>query len=197
MAGIVQTELQIIEAQSMLDVKSARTRQGRKKPTATAASRCATACSDRREFKKDPDVLALKQEIDDTREHLDRIKRNVRQAHDPARVAAQKQFDKLQQEYDDLWKSKYPEILGRLTGDPVGDTQSLASIQELEQKIDSLKKGKEKQTELFKVMEVDQKSTNNDTFDAGYLNYQLNSLLHWEEPVKKHLAQLMFEDSHE
>ena len=34
------------------------------------------------EFRKDPDVLALKQEIDDTSEHLERIKRSVRQPHD-------------------------------------------------------------------------------------------------------------------
>ena len=60
------------------------------------------------EFKRDPDVLAFKQEFEETREHLEHLKRNVRQPHDAARVAAQNQFDKLQREYHDLWNSKYP-----------------------------------------------------------------------------------------
>ena len=45
----------------------------------------------------------------------------------------------LQQEYNDLWESKYPEILARLTG-PGGDAQPLAKIQELEQKIEGSKR---------------------------------------------------------
>jgi bla regulator protein blaR1 len=74
-------------------------------------------------FRKDPEVLALKQAIKDTGEHLDRIKRNVRQVHDPARVAAQNHFDKLQQEYTDLWESKYGELLAALTKDKDDDKQ--------------------------------------------------------------------------
>ena len=198
MAGMVRTDLAIIEAQSMLDVKRDRykarqeeSQQPRQQVDAQQLARIEEV------FRKDADVLALKQEIEDTREHLDRVKLNVRQASDPARVAAQKRFDKLQEEYAELWESKYPEILGRLTGGPIADTQSLASIQELEQKIESMKKVKDKQTELFKAMEIDQKATNSDTFEAVYLNYQLNSLLHREELVENHRAQLMFEDSRE
>ena len=67
----------------------------------------------------------------------------------------------------------------------------------MKQRIEGLKKVKEKQTELFKAMEVDQKATNDDTFEAVYLNYQLNSLLNREDQVKKHLEQLVFEASRE
>jgi polysaccharide biosynthesis transport protein len=88
---------------------------------------------------------------------------------------------------------KYPEILSRLTVGSAGDTQSLQKIQELEQKIEEIKKVKEKQAELFKTMQVDQSTTNDDTFEAVYLNYQLNSLLNREDQVKKHLEQLAFE----
>jgi uncharacterized coiled-coil DUF342 family protein len=62
-----------------------------------------------------PKVLELKKEIDDTREHLDRINRNVRQPHDPARVAAKNHLDKLQKEYNDLWRSKSGGLATRLT----------------------------------------------------------------------------------
>ena len=70
-------------------------------------------------------------------------------------------FDQLQQEYNDLWELKYPEILNRLT-DPIGDAQTLASIQDLERKVDALKKTKERQAELFKAMQLKQKATNDD-----------------------------------
>ena len=121
---------------------------------------------------------------------------NLLQPHDPARVAAQNHFDSLQEEYNDLWESKYREILARLTR-PGGDAQPLARIQALEQKIEGLKRVKEKQTELFKAMQLDQKSTNVDMFEAVYLNYLLNSLLNQEEQLKKTLAQLNFEASQE
>ena len=66
-----------------------------------------------------PRVLELKKEIDDTREHLDRINRNVRQPHDPARVAAKNHLDKLEKEYNDLWRSKSEALATRLT--PAGE----------------------------------------------------------------------------
>jgi succinoglycan biosynthesis transport protein ExoP len=197
MAGMVRNDLAIIEAESMLDVKrdtyKARQEDSQQRRQRDDPQQLARV---EEEFKKDPDVIALKREMEDTREHLERIKRNVRQPHDPARVAAQNQIDRLDQEYIDLWEDRYRKILDRLTG-RVGDTQSLASIQDLEQKIDALKKMKEKQTVLFKAMEIDQKATNSDTFDATYLNYQLNSLLTREDLVKKHLEQLMFEAGRE
>ena len=148
------------------------------------------------EFKKDPDVIAFKQEFDETREHLEHIKQTVRQPQDAARVAAQKHFDKLQQEYNDLWNVKYAEILDRLTVvGPGGDTQLLAIIQELEQKVESLKQKKTKLSELFKAIQVEQKVTNDDTFEATYLDHQVQSLLNWQEVVKKNLEQLKFEAS--
>jgi polysaccharide biosynthesis transport protein len=198
MAEMVRTDLEIIEAQSVLDVaeEAYRTRQEESQQQPVRQIDTQKLATIREVFKKDAEVLALTQEIAVTREHLDRLKRNVRQPHDPARVAAQTQLDKLKQDYDELWESKYPEILGRLRN-PVGETQSPASIEELKQKIVSMKKAKDRQTELFKKLEVDQKSTNSDTFDATYLNYHLQSLLSREDMVKKNLEQLVFEDSRE
>ena len=44
-------------------------------------------------------------------------------------------------------------------------------------------------------MQVEQKATNDDTFEAAYLDHQVASLLNWEEQVKKNLEQLNFEAS--
>ena len=49
--------------------------------------------------------------------------------------------------------------------------------------------------ELFKVMEVEQKVTNDDTFEASFLSHQIQSLQSWEEMVKRNLEQLKFEAS--
>jgi polysaccharide biosynthesis transport protein len=193
MDEMAQTDLQLIEAQSTLEVMRETynamleaSQQSRQEGNEQQLAHI------REEFNKDPEVLALKQEFDKMRAHLDRIKKNVRQPHDPARVAAQNQFDKLQEEYRVLWEEKYPEILKRLAA-PVQHKDSLARIQELVQKVDALKKKKEKEIELFKVMEVDQKLTNDDTFEATYLNHQVSSLLSGEEQVKKNLEQLKWE----
>ena len=169
MAEIDKTELELIEAMSMLEVKrdayKARQQEIQEPTQSTDGQQQARV---EEEFKKDPDVLDFMREFDETREHLEHLKRNVRQPHDAARLAAQNQFDKLQKEYNDLWSSKYPEILERLTAGPVGNTQSLAVIEELEQKVDTLKKKKARLAELFKVMQVEQKVTNDDTFEAAF-----------------------------
>ena len=195
MAGMVRTDLALIEAQSMLDVKreayKAKLEKSKESGQQVDAQQLARIQD---VFRKDTDVLALKKEIDDTREILERIKRNLLLPHDPARVAAQNRFDDLKQEYNDLWKSKYSEILDRLT-DPISNTQTLASIHELEQRVDVLKKIKDKQAELFKAMQVDQKVSDDDTFEATYLNLQLNSLLEREDELKKIREQLEFEAS--
>ena len=141
-----------------------------------------------------PNVIALKQEFEETREQLEHLKRNTRQEHDPARSVAQMQFDKLRHEYADLWTSKYPEILERLA---TADAPSLAAIQELEQKVETLKKKKARLTDVFRVMKVEQKETNDDAFETTFLSHQVQSLQTWEDQLKKNLEQLKFEASRE
>ena len=58
-----------------------------------------------------------------------------------------------------------------------------------------LAKKKEKQTALFKEMQVDQKESNDDTFEATYLNHEIASRMNWQEQAKKNLEQLKFEAS--
>lgn len=196
MAELDETELELIEAMSTLEVKreAYRVRQQEINQPTQPTDREQQARVEE-EFKKDPDVLALMQEFDETHEHLEHVKRTVRQPHDAARVAAQNQFDKLQREYNDLWNSKYPVILQRLTVGRIGDAQPLAVIEELEQRVDTLKKKKAKLAEVFKAVQVEQKVTNDDTFEAAFLSHQVQSLQSWEEMVKRNLEQLKFEAS--
>ena len=163
MAGMIQTDLHSpIEAQSM-DAKreayKARKEKAAEPPPNAKIDRCAGACSDRGgNSRMLDDVLALKRR---DRRRSAGPRRIAQPSTKPRLGAAQRRLDQLQQEYNDLWETKYPEILGRLT-DPIGDAQTLASIEELEQKVDGLKKIKEKQAKLFQAMQLEQKATNDD-----------------------------------
>jgi polysaccharide biosynthesis transport protein len=196
MAQIDDTELESIETMSMLEVKrnayKAR-QQAIQEPAQSVDAQQRVRVEE--EFKRDPEVVSFMQEFEETREHLEHLKESVRQPHDPARVAAQKHFDELQREYKDLWTSKYPIILRGLTASPVDDTHSLAAIEELEQKVDTLKKKKAGLAELFKVVQVEQKVTNDDTFEASFLSHQIQSLQSREDMVGRNLEQLKFEAS--
>jgi succinoglycan biosynthesis transport protein ExoP len=187
-----QTDLQLIEAESLLDVKSNayKLRQDlSREQNQDDGQRLALI---EEQFRKDPEVVALKKEIDDTSERIELVKRGARQGGDAALVAARDHLGKLKNEYKELWNFKYVELLKELTG-PFSDKQSLAAIQDLEQKLEQLKKKKEKQVELFKKLQIDRNLTNDDTFEAAYLSYQLSSLQNGEEQVKKNLVQLNFE----
>jgi polysaccharide biosynthesis transport protein len=194
MADMVQTDLELIEAQAMLDVKLDANKASREESEQQLQQVDEQQLVARivEEFKKAPDVAALIEDIEDTREHLDHIKQNVRKARDPSRFAAQKQFDKLQKNYADLWEKNYSKIRQRLSM-TAGVTQSPEGIQELKLKVAALKKKKEKQAELFKEMEPKQIETNYDTFEANLLDYQVKKMQSREDQIERNLEQLKFE----
>jgi beta-lactamase regulating signal transducer with metallopeptidase domain len=66
------------------------------------------------EFEKDSEVLALIQKRNDTRAYLERSKRDLFIRPDSERIAALNQIDKLQEEYKNLWESKYGDLLAQL-----------------------------------------------------------------------------------
>jgi succinoglycan biosynthesis transport protein ExoP len=195
-AQLDEIDLELIEAMSTLEVKRdayKAIQQRTEEPVEQTNGQKLARVTE--EFTRDPEVVALKQEVEETQTHLEHLKDNVRQSHDPAVVAAQKQLNKLKQEYNDLWNSKYQEIVDRLSIRPGDSAQLLIAIQDLEQKVETLKKKKVKLTDLFKVLEPKQKTANDDTFEAAFLNHQVQSLQSWEEIVKGNLERLKFEAS--
>jgi polysaccharide biosynthesis transport protein len=195
-AQLDETGLELIEAMSTLEVKRdthKAIQQSTEQPVEQTDTQKLARVTE--EFTRDPEVVALKQEVEETQTHLERLKGNVRQSHDPAVVSAQKQLNKLEQEYKYLWNSKYQEIVDRLSMRPGDSSQLLIAIQEFEQKVETLKKKKAKLTDLFKVLELEQKTTNEDTFEAAFLSHEIQSLQNWEEIVKGNLERLKFEAS--
>jgi len=66
------------------------------------------------EFKRDPEVASLIEQIKSTREELDHIKGIARNGADPAMIAFQRRLTKLNEEYNELWRNKSDEIRQRL-----------------------------------------------------------------------------------
>ncbi|MFI5458447.1 MAG: polysaccharide biosynthesis tyrosine autokinase [Isosphaerales bacterium] len=192
---MVRTDLALIEAQAILEVRQAANR-AHEEENAQRSQQADTKLDDRirEEFKKDPAVVALIEEIAETKEHLDGVKAKARQANDPARRAAEKKHKKLTDEYAELWDDKYDEIKKRLQV-AVGRSQSDEAINELKIRLEALQKKKEEQAKLFEKMKVEKKMGNNDTFEATFLHYEVNSLLASKEKAKANLQQLEFEAS--
>ena len=71
--------------------------------------------------------------------------------------------------------------------------QSPESIRDLDLKFALLTRKKEKQAELFKAMKVEQQATNDDTFDATFLDYEIRKMQSREDQVERNLEQLKFE----
>ena len=95
-----ETELELIETTSMLEINRAAyhaRQQGIQQQPEEADGKLLALVIEK--FTRDPEVVALKQEVEETQTHLAHLKTNLRQSHDPALVASQKQLTKLEQEY--------------------------------------------------------------------------------------------------
>jgi polysaccharide biosynthesis transport protein len=145
------------------------------------------------EFRKDPEVIALCEDIATADEQRAQAKAKIRQGNDPARQLAEQKFKKLLVEYDKLWKVKYEDIAARLraANDPSQGSEAL--IASLKIKLASLNAQRLKQAEFLKELIVVEKEVNNDSFEATFVNHQLDILLKREEQVGTNLQQLEFE----
>ena len=106
------------------------------------------------EFQRDPEVVALCEEIalaDEQRGHA-RVRSLL--LNDPARQAAEEKYKKLRLKYNKLWEDKYVEIRERLRA--AGPAPRRAeSIEDLKQKLEALKTEQAKQAELFEKLTVE------------------------------------------
>ena len=110
---------------------------------------------------------------------------------------AETKYKNLLDEYDKLWRAKYEEIGERLRTGSNGPQGTESLIASLKVKLESLKAQKVKQAVLKDKLAVEEKKVSNDTFEAGFVNHQLDTLLRREDQVVTHLNQLDFESSQE
>jgi succinoglycan biosynthesis transport protein ExoP len=194
---MLDTELEIIKVDSDLKTKE------EAKQLSEEEQRQLAAAGDKQreqliqdEFKKDPDVMALCEDIalaDEQREHARKV---ARKANDPARQVAEQKYKDLRLQYNELWEKKFLEISERLKTAVISPHES-ESIEDLKRKLASLKTQRAKQTELFNRLKIEKKIVDNDSFDASFASRQLDIVMHREQKVDDQLKQLEFEASQE
>lgn len=142
------------------------------------------------EFKRDPKVAALVDQIDEAK----RMGESKEQTSSPAVLAARERHKNLSSEFDTLWTRRGPDIRRRLAeADHV--PLSEARIRELEVAVEKARRKKEGFAQRFEKVEVIREITVDATYEANYLTHQLESLQIWEDQVKANLERLKFEAS--
>ena len=154
MDAMVATDLELFEAQSMLEVKQQLLSQAERGEDEQSPREKVLLARITEEFKKDGEVQALLSEIQELNMRHDHAKNLARHLDDPARKTVREELAKRLARYDALWQEKYQEIRDRLTSFDSGKS-ILESIDELKFKVDTLTKKKEKQAALFGQIRVD------------------------------------------
>ncbi len=151
------------------------------------------------EFKNDPEVVALADQIGSAQEILDHTMGVSRRAGDVAAVAAARKLKALNKEKDALWAAKYDDIKRRLLNPnlPSGGTHTGDTIPALELRLASLKNRKANLAKMYQELQIQEKTVNTDTFKFAYSQYELQSLMGRRDQVTKNLAQIEFETGQE
>ncbi len=195
---IVENKVEIIAIESDL-----KTLQNAKRMSEENAKQRSTIADNERdekiqeEFRKDPEVIELCQEIAEADEQRTQAKKRARQGNDPARQFAEQKYKELRIEYDKLWKIKYEEIGERLKTASTNPGQAEAAIVVLERKLESKKAQAAEFAKLYQNLIVQKKEVDKDGFSAGFLSQELAMLMREESQVSTHLKQLEFESSQE
>jgi capsular exopolysaccharide synthesis family protein len=188
---LFQTDLQLMELEAQY--------QARRSEASTAADEQAQLAAEvsplqkqqiEEEFKRDPAVADLIGEIRATKDELDHTKSVVRKGTDPARLAAQDRYRKLNEDYNRLWEIKSEQIRRRLlVPTNASEVQSLA---QLKRKIDELKLTKIEQQKMINTLKPQDETTHEDRVKAAFLNADLGLSRSRYEQVDQKLEQLKF-----
>jgi polysaccharide biosynthesis transport protein len=147
-------------------------------------------------FLNDPDVRTLSGKIQELKDEQERQKRRARRSNDPALLAALGELTKYEKEWNELWATKSEEFRKRLRMATNGRS-STDTIGELQYKIRVLEDQRAGCRKVYEQQKVEQKTTNDDSFQFAYAQQELTSLLSREEQVKRNLAQLEFQSRQE
>ena len=194
---MLSTDLELFKVESELAALESATRADEKDPV--RESKQHEEQLERRireEFVRDPEVIALGEQIADAAEQRDHAKSMARQPNDPARRHTELRYKKLMAQYDDLWEIKRKEIGERLKTGTMG-SQSMDLVSDLKLKLQSLTVQKQKQAIAFAQLKVEEKAANDDSFEATFVNHQLDILLKRDENLKTNLEELDFKTSQE
>jgi hypothetical protein len=142
------------------------------------------------EFKRDPQVTALVDQIDEAK----RMGESKEQTSSPAVLAARERHKNLSSEFDTLWTRRGPDIRKRLAEADHGPL-SEARIRELEVAVEKARRKKEGFAQQIDKVKVIRERPGDAASEANYLTHQVESLQKWEDQLRENLVQLKFEAS--
>ena len=198
----MQTEFQLVELEARFQAKQAELQQAQARVVEHVSLPTGGVGVDRQlreqiveEFKRDPEVASLIDQIRSTTDELDHTKGVVKKGHDPARVTAERRLAKLNQEYKGLWESKSEQIRQRLlvpTGAPGPGAPEVDSLGEMKSKIDELKIKKARLTDLVNKYDADKQLSQTDAVNATFARDELSRVQNMHDQVNRKLEQLKF-----
>ena len=107
-------------------------------------------------------------------------------------LAAREKLEKLRKDYEELWAIEFRCIRDGLTSEdrsPLSESR----IRELEVAVERARRKKEGFAKQLESVQVIRNEVENHSFETGYVNNQLQSLMQWEDQVRKNLEQLRYE----
>src|SRR5271157_349420 len=191
---LMQTEFQIMELEARLTAKQAEAQQTELAGDSPVHPNNAQLRDQvEQAFKHDPGVASLIDQIKATTEELDHTKGVVRRGADPARVAAQRRLTRLNEDYNDLWRTKSEEIRQRLlVPTSASGAPELDSPTEIKRKIEELRLKCRKLTELINKFEVEKQHSHTDALEATFERDDLSRYYNMFDQVNRKLEQLEF-----
>ena len=200
--ALLHTEMEMLESQAdleaakeQLDRVMAQQEQEAQRPQSNEQLEAQI----QEEFQTDPDAVPLIDEINAAKEELDTVKRKAVLANDPARVEVQTRIRGLMRKWETLWGQKHEVIANRLKTEDISNQPGAwrEKIDELQVRLEKLKKKKLSLAARIKSLEVQHKTENSDTFNASMANQELMSLLRMREMIEQKLEELHFEQKQE
>jgi len=144
------------------------------------------------EFRKDPDVVALIDAIQEMRKELAHNKSVARQHNDPARLATVRELEKLEADYRKVWPEKHEQIRKRLTV-RTDNSRSFNTLDDLRLKVRTLRLRQQDEAQFYDKVKTEQTEAHSDNFEATFLNAEVNSLMKRGEQISANLQQLEFD----
>ncbi|WP_165223239.1 exopolysaccharide transport family protein [Aquisphaera insulae] len=147
------------------------------------------------EFLRDPEVIAVRNQIKEVEDEYEHVRKVAKRASDPALKATLARLDALKKQYEDMWPSKSEQIRQRLqlvTTSGTAPPQRGESMQELVQKIAELKTKAEMLTKLSAKYEIKQTVSNSDAVQATFYQTELANFTSAAQQIERRILQLQF-----
>ena len=194
---LMQTKFQLMELEARFQAKQAEAQQAQANGNNPGdlnneASNRQLRAQIEEEFKRDPEVASLIDEIRSAKETLDHAKGLARKGHDPARLAAEKHLAGLNQEYNELWGSKSEQIRQRLLVPTGAGAPEFESLADLKRKIEEQKMKEARYEGLISKYDANKQLSNTDTVNATFLRDELTRNNSMFDQVNRKLETLTF-----